>query len=215
MRPPILITAPTEDVISLEEVKRSLKITSTADDDLIQALVDSAVSNIDPAGGGWLDRALRPQTWEYRLDGFPCTEIKLPFPPLISITSFKYDDTGGTERTLAVTTGYRIVGAGSLYKQSLFPPYNTSWPTARCDVGSVRIRFQSGYAEADPDPLPAPIKQAIILGVRELYSLSERSLFVSRKVIEGVSETQWIVSDAASNVMQAAMTRLLMPYQVF
>lgn len=214
MRPPLLITAPTADVVTLDEVKAGLRITTTADDDLIAALIESAVSNVDPAKGGWLDRALRPQTWELQLDEFPCGEIKLPFPPLISITSFKYDDTGGTERTLAVTTGYRIVGAGSLYKQSLFPPYNTSWPTARCDVGSVRIRFQSGYA-VTPDAMPAPIKQAIILGVRELYSLSERSLFVSRKVIEGVSETQWIVSDAASNVMQAAMNRLLMPYQVF
>lgn len=168
-----LISAPTEDVISLAEAKAHLRVDAGDDDDLIEALVRAASSVLDPASGGWLGRALRPQTWELRLPGFPSGEIVLPIPPLIAISSFKYDDSAGVEQTLAVTTGYRILSAGGLSKVMLAPPWNGTWPAARPDVESVRIRFNAGYATADPDPLPAPIVAWIKLHLGKLYEQRE------------------------------------------
>jgi hypothetical protein len=54
-----LITPPDEDVISLSDVKVQLRVTGTDDDALIQALIDASVAQLDPAGGGWLGRALQ------------------------------------------------------------------------------------------------------------------------------------------------------------
>jgi uncharacterized phiE125 gp8 family phage protein len=169
-----LITAPTVDVVSLVDMTAHLRVDASDDDVLIAGLVAAVAGTLDPATGGWLGRALRPQTWELRLDGFPCEEIALPYPPLIAITSVKYDDTGGTERTLAPATGYRILNAGGLGKTILAPPYGTSWPVARADRETVRIRYQCGYPPTPaPDPLPAAIAAWIKLHVGKLYEQRE------------------------------------------
>jgi hypothetical protein len=127
-------------------------------------MIDASVDLLDPAAGGYLDRALRPQTWELRLESFPCGEIILPFPPLIAITSVKYDDVAGTERTLTANTNYRTLGSGGTGKQSVAPPYNVVWPISRCYPESVRIRYSCGY-DSTTDTMPVPIKQAIHLAV--------------------------------------------------
>src|SRR5689334_14755400 len=87
-----LITAPTDDVMTLSDCKAALGISGTSQDTLITALLAAVVGQLDPASSGWLGRALRPQTWEFRLFGFPSRGIDLPYPPLISVTSVKYDD---------------------------------------------------------------------------------------------------------------------------
>jgi uncharacterized phiE125 gp8 family phage protein len=77
----VLITAPTDDVLTLTELKTALSITSDTQDDLLETLRDAVTETLDPASGGWLGRALRPQTWELRLSQFPyAAGIDLPFP---------------------------------------------------------------------------------------------------------------------------------------
>ena len=216
-----LITAPTQDVVTLEEVKAQLRLSTsgTSNDTLLGNIVDAVVALLDPASGGYLDRALRPQTWELRLPSF-CQDGKeqvfLPFPPLISITSVKYDDVGGTERTLALTSGYRLFGAGKVQgKAYLMPPYLQSWPTTRCDAESVRIRYQAGYDNSTDDTMPAAIKQAVHLSVRNLWNLGERSLYESESVVDGVGSKRWVVSDLAAQVIKDASDNLLAPYRVW
>lgn len=224
-----LITAPTQDVVTLDDAKAQLRITDTSQDDLIEALIDASVDLLDPAAGGYLDRALRPQTWELRRNcfqnrfnddyyGFPLGSyepITLSFPPLISITSVKYDDIGGVERTLVLNTDFKVLGSGGTGKQSIAPLYNQFWPVARCYPESVRVRYQCGYDGATTDLMPKPIKQAIHLAVRSLYTLGERSLYQSMKNIAGVSETRWIVSDVAAKIVKDATDALLAPYRVW
>lgn len=225
-----LITAPTDEVVSLEEAKAQLRITDADSDEMIEALIDAAVMQIDPAGGGWLARAIRPQTWELRLDGFPCYyqryvnrayEMALPYPPLISVDSVKYDDGDGVEQTLVDGVGYRVFGVGSFCKASIAPIYNGSWPTSvRSDPESVRVRFTCGYdpsfGNSPPvDQLPAPIKQAVLLMVRYLFGLGERNLFVSSETVDGVGSQNFVVSDNAAAVMKRASESLLGPYIVW
>ena len=167
-----LITVPTVDVLTLNDAKEHLRVDADDDNALISGLIGAVVGMLDPAAGGWLGRALRPQTWELRLYGFPCEEIALPYPPLISIVSVKYDDTAGVERTLAVTTGYRILNSGGLGKVLLAPPYNTAWPATRDDRETVRIRYTCGHA-ASPDALPAPIAAWLKLQLGKLYEQRE------------------------------------------
>jgi uncharacterized phiE125 gp8 family phage protein len=175
MRFPVLITAPTVPAVSLDDAKRHLRVDHDDDDGLIAGLVDSAAGNLDSASPGWLGRALRPQTWELRLDAFPCGPIVLPHPPLISVESIKYDDGDGVEQDLVVDVGYRVF-AGGAWKSRIEPVYGGSWPWARCDHESVRIRYIAGYAPADgdtPDALPPPIRAAVLLMVGDLYAHRE------------------------------------------
>ncbi len=219
-----LIEPPDAEIVSLEEAKAQLRITDADQDDMIKALVDAAVAQIDPGGGGWLGRALGPQTWEMQAAGFPCYysncawtrtysgTIELPYPPHISVDSVKYYDGNGVDTTLVEGVGYRVLGLGSTRKVSIAPVYNGSWPSSvRYDPGSVRIRFTSGYE----DGVPSPIKQAVILMVRHLYGLGERNLFVSSENVDGVGSQNFVVSEVAATVMRGASEGLLAPYRVW
>lgn len=169
----ILITAPDDDVLSLAEVKSHLAEESSDKDALIQSLIDGEVAQLDAPAGGELGRALRPQTWELQLDCFPAAEIELPFPPLIEIVSVKYDDTGGTERTLVEDTDFEVEGLGGRGKQIIRPLYLGTWPLARSHPGSVRIRFEAGYPVPETgqsDTLPEGVKNYIKLRISDLYA---------------------------------------------
>jgi uncharacterized phiE125 gp8 family phage protein len=193
-----LITAPTDAVVTLAEAKAQLRITDTSQDTFIQSIIYAAVNQLDPAAGGWLDRALRTQIWELRLDGFRQTEIKLPFPPLIGTPTVKYDDLGGTEHSLTLTTDFRILGDGRLSMQHLRPPFLGSWPVARCDVESVRIRYTCGYALTPTDAMPQAIKQAVLLMTKSFYDLGKRDALVTQDTVIGVSSKSFSVTDEAA-----------------
>jgi uncharacterized phiE125 gp8 family phage protein len=208
-----LVTAPTAALVTLTEAKAQLRITGTSEDTLVQGLIDAAVAQLDPGLGGWLGRALGAQTWEYRLNGFPWPDkpIFLPYPPLVSITSVKYDDTSGTEQTLALTTGYRLFGQGGLTKVCLMPPVSGCWPQSRFEPESVRIRYACGYSTT----IPTPVKQALLLTIRQLYDIGVRSAFLTGDVVFGVGSKQFQVSPTASQAVQSAAETLLSTYRVY
>lgn len=225
-----LIEAPTDDVVTLAEAKTQLRVSGSADDAIIEALIQSAVDQIDPAGGGWLGRALRPQTWELRGNGFPCWYdgcgyarnfhkaywAPLPYPPLIAVDSVKYDDGDGVEQTLVEGTDFRVF-QGGIGQASIAPVYNGSWPSSvRCDPESVRIRFTAGYENASGvDEMPSPIKQAVIMMVKSLRDVHTQNLLLSEKTIEGVSTRRYIVTENAAKLMKSVSESLLEPYRVW
>lgn len=194
-----LIEASAVDVVTLAEVKSHLRVDFADDDDLINGLIAAAVGQLDPSMGGWLGRALRPQTWEYRLDRFYGLgrhhrnrgghhRIEIPYPPLIGIVSLKYDDPAGVEQSLVEGTDFQILGEGSLGRASIAPLYDGCWPVARCAPESVRIRFQAGYAAAvaadpgpaSPDALPPTIKAWLKLIIGSLYENRESMMSGAR-----------------------------------
>lgn len=225
-----LIEKPTDEVVTLAEAKAQLRVSDSSSDAIIEALIQSAVDQIDPAGGGWLGRALRPQTWEMRGSHFPCWYdgcgyarnfhraywAPLPYPPLIAVDSVKYDDGDGVERTLVEGTGYRVF-QGGIGHASIAPVYNGSWPSSvRCDPESVRIRFTAGYEIGSAgDEMPAPIKQAVILMVKSLFDVHAQNLLLSEVTIEGVSTRRYIVTENAAKLMKSVSESLLEPYRVW
>jgi uncharacterized phiE125 gp8 family phage protein len=221
----VLIAAPTDAVISVADIKRALGISSSEQDQMIEAARDAVVASLDPGLGGFLGRALRPQTWELRLpDFYSCRDgwsrwgngaIELPYPPLSSITSIKYDDGAGAEQTLAEGSQFRVLGLGAVGKQAVAPLYGASWPATRNDVESVRIRYVAGYPAGASDQMPKPIRQAVALGVRMFLSNVERNLYLSGEVVPGTFERRYVVSDAASKMVTLAMQELLSTYRIF
>jgi uncharacterized phiE125 gp8 family phage protein len=160
-----LITPPAVEPITLDEAKVQLKIDAdeTADDDLIERIIAMARESAEHATA----RVLLPQTWELALDEF-CDEVRLPMPPLISVTTFSYVDADGVTQIL-LPEAYFLDDFSEPAR--LFPAFGTRWPHARHQANSIRVRFQAGYADADS--VPASIKCWMLLRIGTLYENRE------------------------------------------
>lgn len=227
---PVLITAPNYNaapIMSLAECKSALGIAGGADDALLTAALDAAIGALDPASGGWLGRALGAQTWELQLQSFDDRRatvqphynplaIPLPYPPLISVDSVKYLTTSGVDTTMAVGTDYRILGVGELIRrQAIAPPYGKSWPDARQDDASVRIRFTCGYDGQANRMLPPQLSSAICLSVRALMPLLQRDAMVFEDRVEGVGSKRYQNNPEFARVTEAAVSSLLVNLSSF
>lgn len=172
---------------------------------------------------GWLDgkdgilgRALVTQTWDLKMDAFPgcrtsetgycgsaaaADAIRVPLPPLQSVTSIGYVDSAGATQTLAASK--YTVDTASLPAR-IVPVYGETWPSTRDEVDAVTVRFVAGYAGdgASPEDLranvPTAIKQAIKILVAEAYQHREAS----------------VVGQAVA-AMPFAAQALLAPYRVW
>lgn len=174
-----LITAPAYDIITLEEAKDHLKELSSLYDDYITTLIQTATAKLDGVSG-ILRRALVQQTWEARFSDWPAPgySIRLPLPPLQSVTSIKYLDSDGAQQTLAESV-YDVIGAGGYEQGHVCLAYNQSWPATRVRLENVIVRFVAGYpATSDSPPdyvanIPAPIKHAMKLLISHWFDNRE------------------------------------------
>lgn len=170
----IVIPAP---VVSLVAAKAHLKVEHDDHDDLITDMTAAATDSVD-GPGGFLGRAVGPQTWDLTLDAFPACagEIKLPLPPLIAVEGVWYQASAGVEAELD-PGAYAVSGVGDLVgcgRVALVP--NGSWPTPALVGGAVRVRFEAGYQDTSSPPVASPpsaIVQAIKLILGDLYANRE------------------------------------------
>jgi uncharacterized phiE125 gp8 family phage protein len=163
-----LMTPPTAPPVTLAEAKAHLRVLTTAEDDLISALVLAATHYLE-GRTGVLGRALMTQTWQVRFDGFPGVfrgRIELPMPPLQSVDWVQYIDTTGVLQTLDpsryVVDRQHLIGR-------IRPVFNTTWPPTLPDEGTLRIQFTAGYGD-DASAVPSGIKQSILLLVGHWWS---------------------------------------------
>jgi uncharacterized phiE125 gp8 family phage protein len=215
-----VITPPAASPLSLDLAKAQCRVEHTDDDVLIQSLIDTAVAWID-GPRGWLGRCLMPQTLEYRLDSFypedwQCrgqmiweqgvwsnwerrpfqNRLKLPFPPLISITSIIYEDLNGVDQTLT-SDGWKVDAEGDLEAAWQIP-----WPSGRVDADAVRIQYQAGYPLLNSAPnIPAAIRHAMMLLVSHWYR--------NRDAVVGVDNRD------SSTELPLGVESLLAPFRVW
>ena len=165
-----LVTPPEVEPVTLDEAKAHLRLDTDADDAYVSALITAARERIEL----FLRRALITQTFEYTLDGFPASPsliystsvIDLPRPPLQSVESIKFIDTGGNVRTLP-SESY-VVDASSDEIGRVALAWTQYWPITRCSINSVVIRFVAGYGDA-PEDIPQAIRQGILIEISNLY----------------------------------------------
>lgn len=158
-----LITPPSGEPVSSTEAKAHLRVDTADDDALIVSHITTARQRLD-GQNGLLGRALLTQTWEAVLDGFPCGFITLPLPPLVSVTSIKYQDGANTEQTLNADQ-YEIDSTST--QARIYPVAGASWPQTYATINAVTIQFECGYGNAAA--VPEPIKTAIKLIVQMLH----------------------------------------------
>jgi uncharacterized phiE125 gp8 family phage protein len=121
-------------------------------------------------------RAFVTQTWSLLLDGFPSfsTElIRLPLPPLQSISSVNYVDVNGVTPTLWAASNYIVDAPEGDYAQRgrITLAYGEVWPVTRDIANAVTIEFIAGYGAAAA--VPQGIKQAMLLMIGHWYANRE------------------------------------------
>jgi len=163
-----LITPASELAVSLAEAKLHLRVTASAEDALIEALIVAATEMAEQATNG---TAIMPQTWELTLDAFP-PSFKLEVTPVASISSIKYFDADGVQQTLDSAL-YTLDAARDQAPAYVVPAYGTSWPATRNQVNAVTLQFVAGYANAAA--VPDSIKAWIKLQVGAMYENRQAS----------------------------------------
>lgn len=160
---PVLVTPPAVRPVTIDEVKRNCRIDHSDEDDLLEMLIDVAVSHLDGYGRA-LGRALISQTWRHSVDEF-CDVIRLPLGPMIAITSVQYYDGDDVLQTLASTVYGAFSDEIGPYIELLESQY---WPATATRSDAVRITYTAGYG-ATADKVPAAIRWAILMMIVGLY----------------------------------------------
>ena len=167
-----IVTEPAIEPLTLEQIESHLRLSETstgAEDGLLQIFLTAARRYCELVQG----HAYIEQTWKLILDDFPSGAfIKIPRPPLMSVTHVKSYGTGGTATTMT---------AGRYYVDTDSEPgrvhlgYGESWPsTVLRPASGVEVQFVAGYGSA-ASSVPSEVKQAIKLVVGHMYEHREGS----------------------------------------
>lgn len=153
------ITPPVEEPISLDEAKAQCRVDGTDEDLLLTGLIATARAHVETLTG----LALRTQTWELVLDGWPGErELDIPLAPLQEVISITYRLADGSTQTLP-ESGY-VVGTASLPGRVMLAA-GAAWPTlALYPLEAVVVRFTCGYAEAAEVPEPLRLAVKLLIG---------------------------------------------------
>jgi uncharacterized phiE125 gp8 family phage protein len=153
-------TEPDSEPITADEVKTHSRIDTDAEDTYIDSLITAVRQVAEP----WLGRALIQQTITANLDWWP-EVVKLPRPPLISVTSIKTIDELDNKTTYDANSYYirnEIHPGQIIIRDGQTPPINTDRY-----YGGFEIVYLAGYG--DSDSVPQGIKNGLIEWVAYAY----------------------------------------------
>lgn len=159
------VTAPAWEPITLTEAKDFLRYTQADQDAQISEDIVTARQRAEDVT--W--RSLIKRDWDLFLDRFPPV-IRLPKPPLVSVASIKYLDTGGVLTTLA-TIEYKV-GKGTPAR--IRPAFGNSWPSIRHETEAVEIRFTAGYAS--PQKVKPEIRSWMLRHIADLFEIRQNTI---------------------------------------
>lgn len=157
-------TAPTVEPITVADLKLHCRIDNDDEDDLLESLIKTARTYVEQR----TKRTLLQTTYELYLDWFPA-EIVLPLPPVSSLTSITYYDTGGSSQTLSSSV-YTLDS-----KQDpavIVEAYGQSWPATRDIPNAITVTYVAGYGAAATS-VPDALKRAVAMYAAHLYENRE------------------------------------------
>jgi uncharacterized phiE125 gp8 family phage protein len=166
-----VVTAPTVEPVTLSEVKAHLRIDHLDHDTQLTSLIQASREHMERV----LGRALVQQTRSVKYKQWPESDrFALPYPPIQSVSSLKYTDTGGTTSTFS-SDNYTVITDRE--PGELVLGYSKTWPTATIHYPEypIEIEYVCGYAPNDDSPpdyranVPAALKNAIKLDIELRY----------------------------------------------
>lgn len=173
----VRITEPSVEPVSATEAKLHLRIDHTTEDTYIGSLIKAARMHVEDIVG----RALITRTYTAKLDTWPTREFRLPYPPLVSVTSIKYTDEDNVTATVSASdyTVDTYSEPGRVVLKS-----TATWPSVTlADTNGVEIIWTAGYGAAGSN-VPEVFRQAILLLVAHWYENRE-----AVAVAQGISVT--------------------------
>ena len=163
-----LITAPTEEPLTIGEANAHLRLDTADDEAMVYSLLTTARLKVEQDTG----RALVSQTWDFYWDDVPHgASFLLPKAPLQSITSITSYNDAGTGAVLN-STNY-VVDAVSEPGRVLLSATG-AWPSDVRDYNAFVVRAVCGYGAASA--VPRPLVQAMLLLMGSLYEHREQVL---------------------------------------
>ena len=181
-----IVTPPAVEPISLTEAKKHLRLAVDDADAVAYTAEDAAITRIITQAREYVEHqglhSLITQTWDYYLDAFPVENfIRLPLPPLQSVTSISYIDADGED---AVFTDFEVLTHSGKIKKT----YGIDWPVIYPE-SEIAIRFVCGFG-ADGEDVPARLMGAIYLLINHWHENSSESIakygVVSERIKLGV-----------------------------
>jgi uncharacterized phiE125 gp8 family phage protein len=154
-------TAPVNEPWTLQEVKDYLKIDDSNEDTMINTLIKGARMVAE----SYLNQALITQTITEKLDRLQLSTIYLSVSPVISVTSFQYNDSQNSQQTFSANN-YIVDTFEKPARLSL--AYGKTWPTLYGNINDVTITYTAGYS-TESSGVPYQIRQAILLMIADTY----------------------------------------------
>lgn len=156
-------------ILTVQEVKKHLRIDTADDDAYLQTLIAVATQ--------WIQDECHIQlvsaTWRLSLDEFPdARSIRLPMPPLLTVGSITYDNAAGDTQTMPA--GDYIVDTDSQPGRVVLSP-SASWPGTNGAAANIAITFTAGYGPA-ADDVPELIKHGAKWIIGHLYENREGAI---------------------------------------
>lgn len=160
-----LITAPTEEPLTLAEVRNWCRVDDdfAGDDADLHGLITAARVQAEHECG----RSFLSTTWERVLDAFPAVELELAAQPVSGITHIKYLDVDGVEQTLD-SAAYVLDEVS--HPAFVLPAAGYAWPATFDGINAVRVRFVQGWSSAS-NPLCAPLRLWMRMYIETAYKL--------------------------------------------
>ncbi|MFH1603244.1 MAG: head-tail connector protein [Pseudomonadota bacterium] len=165
-----IVVQPAREPVTLEEIKDHLRITETdtgAEDAVLLAFITAARRYCEK----FQNRAYIHQTWRLYLPKFPDEDfVRIPLPPLVSLSLFRYYGLAGTVNTLSTSVYYTD---GYDEPARVYLKDGQSWPTETLrPAAAVELQFLCGYGSAATS-VPQEVKQAIKMMVGHMYEHRE------------------------------------------
>lgn len=168
----VVTEIPDSEPVTLSEAKTHLEYVGSAKNQYITTLIKVARQICEVYAG----LSFVTQERRVKLDRFPynCKKywIELPYGPVQYVTSFTYTKDDDSTVTLTVDEDFILDNHSRLAR--LFPINSDGeidlWPTDyKLIPHAVTIDYQCGYDSVSYEPLPAQIKQAILLQVASMF----------------------------------------------
>jgi len=155
---PQLVTAPTRYPVTLSEMREHLRIDAGDHDAILAGYLAAAVRTVEDLSG----TAMMQRTYKLFLDDWPRLygsiepALRLPMPPLVSVTHVKtYDDLDAA--TTWSAADYFVDTAGGRIGLRA----SGSWPIPTRPVNGIEVQWVAGYEDAGSTP--ENLRQAIVL----------------------------------------------------
>lgn len=155
-----VVTPPAAELVSVAEARAHLRVDHTHEDVLVAGWIAAARTHCEQI----LRKAIGTQTLRLTVDRFPpCGPLRLPRPPLQSVTSVSYRDADDASQTWS--SSLYLVQADA-EPAEIEPAVGESWPTIGERSGAVQVLYVAGYTATT---LPATVRQAMLLLVGHWY----------------------------------------------